>query len=54
MSEIVLRRANVVKCVDSEDKALALELKGFVRNGEKTVKEQLEAAVKQNKAAGKK
>lgn len=31
MSEIVLKRANVVKCVDSEEKALELELKGFVR-----------------------
>lgn len=31
MSEIVLKRANVVKRVDSEDKAKALEEKGFVR-----------------------
>ena len=33
MSEIVLKRANVVKSVDSEDKALALEVKGFIRVG---------------------
>lgn len=33
MSEIVLKRANVVKSVDSEDKALALEKKGFIRVG---------------------
>lgn len=31
MSEIELKRANVVKRVDSEDKAKALEAKGFVR-----------------------
>ena len=30
MSEIELKRANVVKRVDSEDKAKALEAKGFV------------------------
>lgn len=52
MSEIVLKRANVVKCVDSEEKALALELKGFVRvTGNK---EQQETAVKKNKDADKK
>lgn len=45
MAEIVLRRANVVKIVDSEDKAAALEAKGFVR---------VEAAVKKTKAADKK
>lgn len=33
MSEIVLKRANVVKSVDSEDKALELEKKGFIRVG---------------------
>ena len=31
MSEIELKRANVVKRVDSEDKAKALEAKGCVR-----------------------
>ena len=31
MSEIELKRANVVKRVVSEDKAKALEAKGFVR-----------------------
>jgi len=31
MSKIELRRANVVKQVDSEDKAKVLESKGFVR-----------------------
>lgn len=35
MGDIVLRRANVVKRVDSEDKAQALEAKGFLRDGEK-------------------
>lgn len=38
MSEIILKRANVVKRVDSEDKAKALEAKGFVRTDGKTVK----------------
>lgn len=33
MGDIVLRRANVVKRVDSEDKAQALEAKGFLRDG---------------------
>ena len=37
MSEIELKRANVVKRVDSEDKAKALEAKGFVRTDGKTV-----------------
>lgn len=37
MSEIVLKRANVVKRVDSEDKAKALEAGGFVRTDGKTV-----------------
>ena len=37
MSEIVLKRANVVKRVDSEDKAKALEAKGFVRTDGRTV-----------------
>lgn len=37
MSEIVLKRANVVKRVDSEDKAKVLEAKGFVRTDGKTV-----------------
>lgn len=36
MAEIVLQRANVVKSVDSEDKAKALEAKGFVRTDGKT------------------
>lgn len=36
MSEIVLKRANVVKRVDSEDRAKALEAKGFVRTDGKT------------------
>ena len=92
MSEIELKRANVVKRVDSEDKAKALEAKGFVRTDgtvtnktesnaaseavinelkeqllkagkviEATLeaelsgtKEQLEAALKKNKAAEKK
>ncbi|MCM1212917.1 MAG: hypothetical protein NC331_16645 [Lachnospiraceae bacterium] len=31
MGEIVLKRANVVKKVDSEDRAAELESKGFVR-----------------------
>ncbi len=35
MSDIILRRANVVKKVDSEDKAKALEAKGFIRDGAK-------------------
>lgn len=35
MSDIILRRANVVKKVDSEDKAKALETKGFIRDGAK-------------------
>lgn len=52
MSEIILKRANVVKCVDSEDKALALELKGFVRIAGH--KETQETAVKKNKDADKK
>lgn len=38
MSEIVLKRANVVKRVDSEDRAKALETKGFVRTDGKTAK----------------
>lgn len=38
MSEIELKRANVVKRVDSEDKAKTLEAKGFVRTDGKTVK----------------
>lgn len=38
MSEIVLKRANVVKRVDSEDKAKALETRGFVRTDGKTAK----------------
>lgn len=38
MSEIELKRENVVKRVDSEDKAKALEAKGFVRTDGKTVK----------------
>lgn len=38
MNEIVLKRANVVKRVDSEDKAKALEAKGFVRMDGKTAK----------------
>lgn len=36
MSDIVLRRANVVKRVNSEDKAQALEAKGFLRDGKET------------------
>lgn len=35
--EIELRKENVVKSVDSEDKAKALEAKGFVRTDGKTV-----------------
>ncbi len=38
MNEIVLKRANVVKRVDSEDKAKALEAQGFVRADGKSVK----------------
>lgn len=38
MNEIVLKRANVVKRVDSEDKAKALEAQGFVRTDGKTAK----------------
>lgn len=37
MNEIVLKRANVVKRVDSEERAKALEAKGFVRADGKTV-----------------
>lgn len=37
MSGIMLKKANVVKCVDSEDKAKALEARGFVRTNGKTV-----------------
>lgn len=37
MGEIVLKRANVVKRVDSEDKAKALEARGFARTDGKTV-----------------
>lgn len=36
MEKIELKRANVVKVVDSEDKAKALEAKGFVRTDGKT------------------
>lgn len=36
MEKIELKRANVVKVVDSEDKAKALEEKGFVRTDGKT------------------
>ena len=94
MDKIKLKRANVVKEVDSEDRAKALEAKGFVRTDRKTTetptsktgsdklqkelkennaqlqeakkkvqaleteldgtKEQLEAAVKKNKAVDKK
>ncbi len=43
MSEIVLRRANVVKKVDSEDKAKALEAKGFIRDGAKAAVTDLKA-----------
>lgn len=39
MGDIILKRANVVKRVDSEDKALALEAKGFVRNDGKSTRE---------------
>ena len=35
--EIVMQKDNVVKCVDSEDKAMTLAAKGFVRLGEITV-----------------
>ena len=35
--EIVMQKDNVVKCVDSEDKAMALAEKGFIRQGEMTV-----------------
>lgn len=38
MGKIVLKRANVVKCVDSEDRAKALEAKGFVRTDGKATK----------------
>lgn len=37
MEKIELKRANVVKVVDSEDKAKVLEEKGFVRTDGKTV-----------------
>lgn len=33
MSKIVLKKANVVKQVDSEERAAALEKKGFLREG---------------------
>ncbi len=33
MSKIVLKKANVVKQVDSEERAAALEEKGFLREG---------------------
>ena len=55
MTEIVLKRANVVKCVDSEDRARALEAKGFVRtDAAGGTKEQLAAAGKKNRAVEKK
>lgn len=45
MSEIELKRANVVKRVDSEDKAKALEAKGFFRtDGTVTKKSESNAA----------
>lgn len=39
MEKIKLKRANVVKEVDSEDRAKALEAKGFVRTDGKTAPE---------------
>ena len=39
MGKIELKRGNVVKRVDSEDRAKALEAKGFVRTDGKTVRE---------------
>lgn len=38
MGDITLRKANVVKRVGSEDKALALEAKGFIRTDGKVTK----------------
>lgn len=54
MREIVLKRANVVKQVDSEDRAKALEAKGFVRMEPADAGEQPEAAKKQNRPSNKK
>lgn len=48
MGDIVLKRNNVVKRVDSEDKALALEVKGFVRNDGKNTKKSTNNAVNED------
>lgn len=55
MDKIVLRNGNVVKEVESEDRAKALELKGFIRDGaEPTTKAEdtkaLEKELKEAKA----
>lgn len=42
---IKLRKDNVVKSVDSEDKVKALEVKGFVRTDAKSIKESKEDTV---------
>lgn len=54
MKEIVLKRANVVKQVNSEDRAKALEAKGFARIDPADAGELPEAAKKQNKLSNKK
>lgn len=54
MKEIVLKRANVVKQVDSEDKAKALEAKGFIRAELTDTGEQPKAAKQGKKAADRK
>lgn len=54
MREIILKRANVVKQVDSEDKAKALEAKGFIRAELADAGEQTEADKKPNKPSNKK
>ena len=55
MEKIELKRANVVKQVDSEDRAKALEAKGFVRTDGRTApeSEKLQAAEDKAEAAEK-
>lgn len=48
MGDIILKKNNVVKRVDSEDKALALEVKGFVRNDGKNTKKSTDNATNED------
>lgn len=48
MGDIVLKKNNVVKRVDSKDKALALEMKGFVRNDGKSTKKSTDNAANED------